>query len=60
MSMIGKLRQVSNLPDTRKSGEMIRALAGGPLQADPQMYARMREMLQLLHGASPEKRIETY
>ena len=49
MGMIGKLRQVSEFDLARykkNPGEMARALAAGPLQMDPQLYARMRETLQ--------------
>jgi hypothetical protein len=49
MSMIGKLRQVSEFQLARykkNPGEIVRTLAAGPLQLDPQRYAQMRETLQ--------------
>jgi hypothetical protein len=49
MSMIGKLRQLSEFRLARykkNPAEIVRTLAAGPLQLDPQLYAQMRETLQ--------------
>lgn len=49
MSMIGKLRQVSEfeLAKYKKNpGEIVRALAGGPLHTDPAAYSQLRDALQ--------------
>jgi hypothetical protein len=49
MSMIGKLRRVSEFELARykkNPRELVRLLAAGPLQLDPQLYEQMRETLQ--------------
>jgi hypothetical protein len=60
MSMIGKLRQVSEFELARykkNPGEMVRVLAAGSSQLDPQLYAQMRETLQ--RSPSVQQMMET-